>query len=218
MNVHSPDGTAMNTPATDHDLRTEQRSADILASVRFAFAQKGFDGASMQDLARAAGMSVGNFYRYFPSKSAIVEALIAHDLAQMQQDFAEIQFAARPIDGLREKLLGHIQATNNCADGQIWCEIAAVARRKPEIGLATLKMETAVISNLLQVFAWETGLSLEEVTHRFAAHAAFIMLLVKSKKLQTETALTARDALNLMIVKTLDQTLADISSAAVKDL
>ena len=34
----------------------EERSLEILASIRRAFAEKGFDGASMQDLARAAGM------------------------------------------------------------------------------------------------------------------------------------------------------------------
>ena len=44
----------------------DQRSVEILALVRQAFVEKGFDGASMQDLARSAGMSVGNFYRYFP--------------------------------------------------------------------------------------------------------------------------------------------------------
>jgi AcrR family transcriptional regulator len=218
MNVHSDDWNTMTATLPPPDPRAEQRTADILASVRIAFAEKGFDGASMQDLARAAGMSVGNFYRYFPSKSAIVEALIAHDLAQMQQDFAEIQSSSRPFDGLRKQLHLHILAQNSCADGQIWCEIAAVARRKPDIGLATLTMETAIISNLLQVFACETGLALAEVTDRFSAHAAFIMLLVKSKKLQTETSQISRDAVNAMIVKTLDQTLAEISSAAVKEL
>ncbi len=35
--------------------RREERSHEILASIRQAFAEKGFDGASMQDLARAAG-------------------------------------------------------------------------------------------------------------------------------------------------------------------
>lgn len=37
----------------------------------------------MQDLARAAGMSVGNFYRYFPSKAAIVQAMCGYDLAEI---------------------------------------------------------------------------------------------------------------------------------------
>ena len=44
----------------------EDRSTGILEAARRAFAEKGFDGASMQDIARAAGMSAGNFYRYFP--------------------------------------------------------------------------------------------------------------------------------------------------------
>ena len=69
--------------------KTDQRIADILLRVRAAFIDKGFDGASMQDLARVAGMSVGNFYRYFPSKSAIVEKLISCDLDNMQAEFAE---------------------------------------------------------------------------------------------------------------------------------
>ena len=54
----------------------EAREAEILESIRTTFAAKGFDGASMQELARAAGMSVGNFYRYFPSKAAMVEAIM----------------------------------------------------------------------------------------------------------------------------------------------
>ncbi len=43
----------------------DRRQMDILEAVHSTFVEKGFDGASMQDLARAAGMSVGNFYRYF---------------------------------------------------------------------------------------------------------------------------------------------------------
>lgn len=49
------------------DPKNDQKVAEILSRLRDTFAEKGFDGASMQDLARAAGMSVGNFYRYFPS-------------------------------------------------------------------------------------------------------------------------------------------------------
>ena len=76
----------------------DQKIADILVRVRSAFIEKGFDGASMQDLARAAGMSVGNFYRYFPSKSAIVEQLIAYDLDEMQAEFAQVIKSDHPID------------------------------------------------------------------------------------------------------------------------
>jgi AcrR family transcriptional regulator len=207
----------MITATTAPDPRAEQRTADILTLVRTAFAEKGFDGASMQDLARAAGMSVGNFYRYFPSKSAIVDALIANDLSEMERDFAEIQSATRPFDGLRQQLHIRVCEKNSCADGQIWCEIAAVARRKPEIGLAALHMESTVAHYLLKVFAIETGLAEAEAIKRFSSQAAFIVMLVKSAKMQPETDAASRDALNTLIIKTIDQTLDDISSAAVKD-
>lgn len=81
-----------------HDDRTES----ILEGAKRAFAEKGFDGASMQDIARSAGMSAGNFYRYFPSKNAIVEAMIARDLASVKEDFQRIDAAADPTKALIE--------------------------------------------------------------------------------------------------------------------
>jgi AcrR family transcriptional regulator len=92
-------------PATQLSLRSDARhdgrTAEILALVRVAFAEKGFDGASMQDLARAAGMSVGNFYRYFPSKAAIVQGLIDQDLAEMEAEFLTVLQSPAPMEGLR---------------------------------------------------------------------------------------------------------------------
>ena len=89
-------------PLKQTEKPVDQRVTDILSAARSAFAEKGFDGASMQDLARAAGMSVGNFYRYFPSKAAIVEALIAADLADMQRDFSAVITSADPMAMLRQ--------------------------------------------------------------------------------------------------------------------
>ena len=82
----------------------DQRVAGILLAVRRAFAEKGFDGASMQDLARTAGMSVGNFYRYFPSKAAIVEAIITHDLQELERDFSDIIGSPDPMLRLRQTI------------------------------------------------------------------------------------------------------------------
>lgn len=38
------------------------------------FRDKGFDATTMRDIAREAGISIGNAYHYFPSKNAIVTA------------------------------------------------------------------------------------------------------------------------------------------------
>ena len=80
------------------------RELEILDQIRGIFAEKGFDGASMQELARAAGMSVGNFYRYFPSKAAMVEAMITRDLAEVEEKFACIAAAEDPLCGGEQAL------------------------------------------------------------------------------------------------------------------
>lgn len=203
---------------TAQDTRAEQRAADILASIRGIFAEKGFDGASMQDLARAAGMSVGNFYRYFPSKSAIVQSLIALDLEHMQQDFAEVMTSPTPIAALRDQARSHICKHQDNCDGQLWAEISAAATRKPEIGQACLHMDATIAGYLLQVFARETGLSLPETTHRFTAHANYIVVLVKAAAMLAPQDPTARASLNGLILQTIDQTLAEVSRATVKDV
>ncbi len=66
----------------------------ILDGARQIFLADGFDGASMNDIARAAGVSKGTLYVYFPSKVGLFEALIRHD-RNLQ---AEQLFQFRPED------------------------------------------------------------------------------------------------------------------------
>ena len=63
--------------------------AAILQAARAAFDELGL-GAQMEDVARRAGVGVGTLYRHFPTKEALVEALIADRMAQIA---AELQLA-----------------------------------------------------------------------------------------------------------------------------
>ncbi len=204
------------TPTSTADTAADARVAEILAAARQAFAEKGFDGASMQDLARAAGMSVGNFYRYFPSKAAIVQALIALDLAEMGRDFQPIFASDDPIATMRQQVRIKLVEHQCNHDGALWAEITATALRKPEIGIACGLMETTIADYLMQAFAAATGLSLEQSRVRFAAHAALIVLLVKSSAMMPQQDEALRNDLNAMILRIIDQTLDEIAACGVK--
>ena len=54
----------------------------IMDGARQVFLSAGFDGASMNDIARSAGVSKGTLYAYFDSKEALFEALIRGEYAQ----------------------------------------------------------------------------------------------------------------------------------------
>lgn len=194
----------------------DQRSAEILDLVRQAFVAKGFDGASMQDLARAAGMSVGNFYRYFPSKAAIITGLIEKDLADIQRDFQAILEAPHPMAVLREVVNLRIDSHAESQDAALLSEIEAAARRSPEIGAAALAMEETVVNCLLAVFAAETGLTQDQARQRFATAAAFILVLFKAAACLNCARNVDKGELKAMIVRTIHQTLDGVAQSAQK--
>lgn len=51
----------------------------IKEGARRVFLDDGFDGASIGDIVRAAGVSKGTLYAYFPSKEKLFEALVIED-------------------------------------------------------------------------------------------------------------------------------------------
>jgi len=57
----------------------------VMDGARTAFLSAGFDGASMNDIARAAGVSKGTLYAYFDSKEQLFEALIREDRSQQAE-------------------------------------------------------------------------------------------------------------------------------------
>ena len=59
------------------DVSDERRPQIVEAAMR-VFARKGYRKATVPDVAREAGLSVGGVYWYFKSKEEIVEAILAH--------------------------------------------------------------------------------------------------------------------------------------------
>lgn len=62
----------------------------ILDGAREMFLSKGFEGTSMQDVARAAQVSKGTLYVYFDNKEAMFQALVHGECDRMQQAIREI--------------------------------------------------------------------------------------------------------------------------------
>ena len=59
------------------DQNRRARSAGLLAAAEELFLLRGIEDVSIDDITKAAGVAKGSFYRYFPSKEALVRALLA---------------------------------------------------------------------------------------------------------------------------------------------
>jgi AcrR family transcriptional regulator len=130
----------------------ENRAGDILDRIAGTFARKGFEGSSMQDLAVAAGMSVGNFYRYFPSKVALLAALVDHCTRDIIASFEAIHRSADPVATMRAVLHQHLFGTSD-DEAALWLHIDAAAVLHPEIAAVKRDMEASIREDVRTMLA-----------------------------------------------------------------
>src|SRR5712675_940902 len=73
-------------------LRDEQKAATrlrLLDAAQTVFAQRGFHGASVDEIAREAGATTGALYAHFAGKEALFLELLDHTMAQDVRGYAE---------------------------------------------------------------------------------------------------------------------------------
>src|SRR3954471_11572211 len=63
----------------ENPVESTAKRRQIMDGARKVFLEHGFDGASMNDIVRATGVSKGTIYAYFPSKERLFEALVFED-------------------------------------------------------------------------------------------------------------------------------------------
>lgn len=81
----------------------------ILDGARRMFLSKGFEAASMQDVARAAGVSKGTLYVYFDGKEAMFEALVLQECGWLQRTIRQLGSGSGTVaDELRQIARGII--------------------------------------------------------------------------------------------------------------
>lgn len=92
--------SAQRKPRTDAQRNRER----ILEVAKGAFAHRGLN-ASLDDIARAAGVGPGTLYRHFPTRDALLEAVYRTEvekLAAAEQKFAQTM---SPMEALRAWML-----------------------------------------------------------------------------------------------------------------
>jgi len=61
------------------DRQKRERERQIVKAAERLFARRGFAGVAMEDVAERAGLAVGTLYNYFPSKSALLLAILRRE-------------------------------------------------------------------------------------------------------------------------------------------
>jgi AcrR family transcriptional regulator len=106
----------------------------ILAGASKVFMDFGFDGASMGEIARAAGVSKGTLYVYFADKSRLFEAIVEQEMLDQQKTAFNFE-PERDVDTtLREFGQAYIELLCRPGGGSAIRTVMAIAERMPEVG------------------------------------------------------------------------------------
>ena len=73
------DSSLENRPVGLRDRQKQERGQRIVKAAEKLFARKGYVEVAMEDVAARAGLAVGTIYNYFPSKSALLLAIVRRE-------------------------------------------------------------------------------------------------------------------------------------------
>jgi len=79
------------------DARRNRES--VLASARVAFAENGPD-ASLEDIARSAGVGIGTLYRHFPTRLDLLEAVYRDEVDVLRETAEKVVANHTPFEAL----------------------------------------------------------------------------------------------------------------------
>jgi AcrR family transcriptional regulator len=115
--------------------QTERNRAELLASARRVFLERGYHGASVDQIADAAGFSTGVVYSQFGGKADLFLALLEARIAERAAG------NARTVEGLAgdaglSRLLAHAASVDRAEPewGLLVIEFRVHAARDPELG------------------------------------------------------------------------------------
>ncbi|PYX39402.1 MAG: hypothetical protein DMG75_00930 [Acidobacteria bacterium] len=95
--------------ASHPETRFDRRLAKILGHATEVFYEKGYEGASMRDLSRAAGMSLAGLYYYFESKERLLYLIQKHSFSTIVARLKErLRDVSDPEQRVRVLILNHL--------------------------------------------------------------------------------------------------------------
>lgn len=136
---HMPDERRVPAAGLVAPGQGREKRCQILQGAREVFLACGFDGASMGEIARAAGVSKGTLYVYFPSKEELFAALVTGECQRTAEACFDMSVEADVREALIETSRRYVRAMLEPGHVRTVRMVIGVAEKLPEIGRAYLQ-------------------------------------------------------------------------------
>jgi AcrR family transcriptional regulator len=103
VSVNIDQGAETPVKLTRRALAKQRTRERVLAAARRLFSERGYEGATIRDIAQAAGMSTGAVFASFADKSELFEEILTADYEVIHAQMTQAARAAKTVD---EALMG----------------------------------------------------------------------------------------------------------------
>lgn len=105
-------GAGMSQARAPKRARGKQRVTELLEAAAEVFADKGYEAATMTEIAARANAPIGSLYQFFPMKQALADTLVQSYVTLIVADLETLEARAGQIDTqtLVDSLLGLLRA------------------------------------------------------------------------------------------------------------
>jgi AcrR family transcriptional regulator len=118
-------------------LKKGRKYDQVIAGAREVFLREGFEGASVDQIARDAGVSKATLYSYFPDKQALFMAVLTSQCQMQSEQAMGIEILQRPVpEALYSIALSFLNFLMSDFSIQVFRVCVAESTRFPELGRA----------------------------------------------------------------------------------
>jgi AcrR family transcriptional regulator len=133
---------------TERKARSDSlRNRELLLAAATAVFREGGRNASLEAVARRAGVGIGTLYRHFPTREALFEAVYRHEVDQLGDLAERLADEAAPVEALRRWLHANVQLVATKKGMLAALELAMHAR--PELYAYSFDRLTKAVRSLL---------------------------------------------------------------------
>ena len=118
-------------------LKKGRKYDQVIDGAREVFLREGFEGASVDQIARDAGVSKATLYSYFPDKQALFMAVLTSQCQMQSEQAMGIEILQRPVpEALYSIALSFLNFLMSDFSIQVFRVCVAESTRFPELGRA----------------------------------------------------------------------------------
>jgi AcrR family transcriptional regulator len=145
-----------------NETRAEARRRQIMDAAEVCFRARGFHAATMAEIATAAELSVGQIYRFFENKEALIEAITDHQMDELRDMLADVEARDGAAGAIRILLDNVFEKLRRPGKAALLLEVTAEAARNPKVAAVLQAHDRRFRQDISRLIIRAQGLGLPE--------------------------------------------------------